>query len=72
MSDKFPLDQRTFETRLLFIQSLFSNLYSKEDIMASCIQHKLDRSFLNYVETLDTMILKLSSEDPLKILKNMD
>jgi hypothetical protein len=44
MPDKFPEHLRDFESRLLFLQSIFSNLFSQYDIMAHCVAHKLDRS----------------------------
>ena len=40
--DKFPEELRNFETRLLFIEELFTNLFSQCDIMAHCAVHKLD------------------------------
>lgn len=50
---KFNLEDRTFETRLRFIHELFSNKYSQNDILASCIEHKLQRSFESFLEELD-------------------
>lgn len=72
MTDKFPEAQRTFETRLEFIKELFTNLFPQCDIMAHCIEHKLDRSYLAYVEELQKSMLNLTGEDPLKVLKNID
>lgn len=71
MPDKFPEEDRTFETRLQFIISLFSDLFSQHDIMAHCIVHKLDWSYLQYCEELDDSLLKLTGEDPLKVLKGI-
>lgn len=50
---KFDPENRTFETRLLFIKELFENTYSQADILANCIQHKLDRSFESFLEELN-------------------
>ena len=72
MIDKFPEELRTFETRAQFINQLFSNLFSMEDIMAHCIIHKLDRSFLLYEEKLAHTMIAISGEDPLNtLLKNI-
>jgi len=68
---KFPESQRTFETRLLFIREIFSDLHSPEEIMAQCITHKLDRSYLRYVQSLDKSMANLTMAEPLKILRTM-
>ena len=70
--NKFPINERTFETRLMFINEIFSNLFSQEDIMAHCIVHKLDRSYLSYVKELEQSARNLEKADPIKILKTMD
>ena len=72
MPDKFPEHLRDFESRLLFLQSIFSNLFSQYDIMAHCVAHKLDRSYLAYKHELEKSILNLTGEDPLKILKKIN
>ena len=69
---KFDLNSRTFETRLLFIKELFENKYSPNDILASCIEHKLKRSFESFLEELDYSAWKLHGEDPLAVLKRID
>lgn len=69
--DKFPEELRNFETRLLFIEELFTNLFSQCDIMAHCAVHKLDWSYLEYVEELQKSMLKLTGEDPLRVLKRI-
>lgn len=61
-------DIRTFETRLLFLRSIFENLESQDVILARCIQHKLKRSTLNYLEQLHVAELSLAYKDPVKIL----
>lgn len=71
MADKFPEEARTFETRVLFIRELFTNLFSQQDIMAHCILHKLDRSYLLYCKELENSILNLTGEDPLRVLKGI-
>lgn len=69
--DKFPEELRNFETRLLFIEELFTNLFSQYDIMAHCAVHKLDWSYLEYVEELQKSMLKLTGEDPLQVLRRI-
>ena len=69
---KFDEASRTFETRLLFIKELFTNKYSKTQIMASCVQHKLDRSFEAYISELHKSTWRLCGEDPMAILKRID
>lgn len=71
MIDKFPEEQRTFETRLLFIKSIFSGVYSKDQILTSCIQHKLGRSFEQYVQTMNSSTTYLKAKDPLQVLKKI-
>ena len=50
---KFDEASRSFETRLLFVKELFENKYSQADILASCIKHKLKRSFESFLEELE-------------------
>lgn len=70
MTDKkFPEDLRNFETRLQFLDVIFNNLFSQTDIIAHCIVHKLDRSYLAYVEELQKSMLYLKRDDPLQVLK---
>ena len=70
--DKFPKEQRTFETRVKFVRDVFSSKYSESQIMASCAQYKLGRSYDAYVKSIDDSLWKLHGEDPMKILKNID
>ena len=49
---KFDRDSRTFETRVKFIDEIFSETYSRDQIMASCIQHKLNKSFEAYIKDI--------------------
>lgn len=71
MTDKFPEELRTFETRLLFIKNLFENKFDNIDIMAHCIAHKLDWSYLQYSKELSRCTYQLTGEDPLEILKKI-
>lgn len=69
---KFDPEARTFETRLLFIRELFQNTYSKDDILASCIEHKLKRSFESLLEELNYSAWKIQGENPIEVLKRLD
>ena len=51
--EKFDLASRTFETRLIFIRELFANKYSQNNILASCIEHKLKKSFEVFLDELE-------------------
>lgn len=69
MSDNTQdINIRTFETRLLFLRSIFENLESQDTILARCVQHKLKRSTLDYLEQLHVIELSLAYKDPVKIL----
>lgn len=70
--EKFDPEKRTFETRLIFIKEIFLNKHSKSEIMAQCIQHKLGRSFEEYVNTLSKSAWKLKNKDPMKVLRKVD
>ena len=50
--DKFPEEDRTFETRLKFINEIFTNTYEQYQIMANCIQYKLDKSYEAYLKEI--------------------
>ena len=69
--DKFPDELRTFETRLQFISEIFENKFSQVDILAHCVVHKLDRSYLIYNEQLAKSMLNLTGRDPLSVLKKI-
>ena len=69
---KFPENERTFETRLKFIKELFSHKFENYQIMAHCIQHKLDKSYEAYVKKIHKSYWTLHNEDPMKILKRID
>ncbi len=45
-------EDRTFESRLQFIADIFSNKYEAYQIMASCINYKLDKSYEAYVKDI--------------------
>ena len=70
--EKFDPAKRNFETRLLFIQELFMNKYDASDIMAHCIEHKLDKSFEAYTQEIRKSMWKLDGKDPIKVLKRID
>lgn len=64
-------ENRTFKTRLQFIDSVFSNPHSKDEILASSIQFKLRKSYEAYLEDLDRYIDGIAKKDNIKALKNL-
>jgi len=62
----------TFETRLQFINSIFSNRFEDYQIMASCIQYKLDQSYEMYLKDIHKSLWLLEGKNPLTILKQID
>ena len=69
---KFDRDSRTFETRVGFIRDIFSNKYQPIEIMAHCIQYKLNKSYEIYLKDILKSIWNLDGQDPMKILKRVD
>ena len=69
---KFDEESRTFETRVQFIHDIFANLHTKDQIMASCVSHKLDKSFEAYVKEIHKSLWSLYGKDPLTLLKKLD
>ena len=65
-------EDRTFETRLQFIAMIFSNKFNRDQIMTSCINHKLDKSYEAYVKEIHKSCWELDGKDPLAILKRID
>jgi len=72
MANKFPEEARTFETRLKFIHDLFANRYPQSQIMAHCVQHKLDWSFKEYIKEIHKSLWLLDNQDPIEILQKID
>jgi hypothetical protein len=69
---KFDRNSRTFETRVGFIRDIFSNKYEPIEIMAHCIQYKLDKSYEVYLKDILKSVWNLDGQDPMKILKCVD
>jgi predicted GTPase len=69
---KFDRNSRTFETRVSFIHDIFSNKYKPIEIMAHCIQYKLDKSYESYLKDVLKSVWNLNGQDPMKILKRID
>ncbi len=67
-----PESERTFESRLNFIDEIFSNTYTQDQIMASCIQYKLNKSFEAYIKDIHKSLWKLSGKDPMAVLRRID
>jgi hypothetical protein len=69
---KFDRQQRTFETRVTFIRDIFTNKYTPTEVMAHCIQYKLDKSYETYLHDIMSSIWNLGGKDPMKILRRVD
>ena len=69
---KFDRNLRTFETRVSFIRDIFSNKYTPNEIIAHCIQYKLDKSYEMYLTDILKSVWNLNGQDPMKILKRID
>ena len=67
-----PEESRTFETRVKFIDEIFSNTYTPSQIMASCIQYKLHKSFEVYIKDIHKSLWKLRDKDPMAVLRRID
>lgn len=65
-------ESRTFETRLKFINELFSETFTANQIMASCINYKLSKSFEVYINDIHKSLWKLRGADPMTLLKKID
>lgn len=70
--EKFKFENRTFETRVIFIKEIFSNKFDQTTIMASCVDYKLGASYKQFLNELHTSLWNLDGEDPIKILKRID
>lgn len=65
-------EDRTFETRLKFINEIFSSRYKDYEIMASCINYKLDQSYEVYLKDIHRSLWLLNGKNPLTVLKKID
>ena len=67
-----PENERTFETRVKFINDIFSNKHANTEIMANCIKYKLDKSYEAYIKKVHKSFWLLNNEDPMAVLKRID
>lgn len=65
-------NERTFESRLLFISSIFEEKFPPFVIMAKCIEHKLDWNYAQYCLELNSSSDSLNSRDPIKLMKKIN
>lgn len=70
MQDRFDpgKENRTFGTRLQFIANVFSNPYTKTEILASSVQFKLKKSYEMYLEEVNKSINYLRNKDAIKVI----
>ena len=66
------MEDRSFRTRIEFIHDIFSQLYDRSVIMASCVRYKLGRSYDLYLKDLSRSEWLLNNEDPMKVLRRID
>ncbi len=73
MIDKFDpgRENRTFKTRLQFIESVFADPHSKDEILASSIQFKLRKSYESYLQELEGCLDKIAEKEDIKTLKKL-
>lgn len=62
---------RTFESRLLFLNSIYSNKYDNITIMAKCVSHKLKRSYIIYLSELEKDMSILNENANVKLLRRL-
>lgn len=78
IEDRYSMDTnskqetRNLETRLKFIQEIFSNKFPSEQILASCIKYKLNTSLQQYKFDLHLSALDLANTDPVKVLSKLN
>lgn len=68
---KFDESERTFETRLLFLKSIYEDKHDNIDIMKKCIEHKLNRSLDFYLKELTNSYNNLGAENSIKVLRRI-
>ena len=67
-----PEETRTFESRLKFINEIFTNRFERYQIMASCIKYKLNKSYQQYLKEIDRSLDNLAGRDPIAILRKIE
>lgn len=63
---------RTFESKLLFINEIFSDKYPQEIILQSAIQYKLSRSAQQYDFDVNFGARYLKSKENIQMLKKLN
>lgn len=69
--DKSSKENRTFESRLLFIKEIFENKYSAEDIFRLSIEHRLGRTYEAYLDELNQSLEILLEKKTLTVMKKV-
>lgn len=63
-------EERTFKTRLEYINYIFSHVWTPDEIMRASIEHRLNLSYEKYLEDLDNSIKKLlDRRNPVPVIK---
>ena len=70
------IEKKTFESRLKFIREVFENKQSQDEILTSCIQFKLGKSYENYLEDVNNSLNTIRStaipKNPISVLKKVN
>lgn len=62
---------RTFETRLLFLKDVFTHPLTHEQLMIKSIEAKLNNTDFNYEKELEKSLSILRNKDPQRVAKKM-
>lgn len=62
---------RTFETRLEFIKEIFSHTFTKQEILASSVQFKLNKTYEQYIEDVNRSLAYLRNREAEKVIKKL-
>ena len=62
---------RTFETRTLFLKDVFDHPFTREQLMTKSIEAKLNNTYFNYEKELEKSLSTLKDKDPQKVAKKM-
>lgn len=67
-----PKNKRTFETRLKFIDSIFSEMLSPEEILKQSIEHRLNRTYESYLEEVNQSLNILLTKNATTVIKKIN
>lgn len=62
---------RTFESRLLFIESVFSKKYTEDDIFKSCVEYKLRISYEQYLAEVERCLKQMLNKSENNLVRTV-